>query len=138
MKVNVYITAANVFVMVFGISEAGKLSSLTVFFICVLCRLDFSWFRCPYAVFGEGGIFAIRLSVSPGQDIKLPFFIARINVLFEGLKQHACKYCANSVLVVCFVDNYIQFLIYFVDDTFFFDMFELRLFKLLLFEENCI
>ena len=41
MKVNVSIAAQNVFVMVFGISDSGKLSSLTVFFIVVLCRFDF-------------------------------------------------------------------------------------------------
>ena len=48
----------------------------------------------------EGGIFAIKFCVSPGQEIKLPLLIAVMDMVGAGLKHAAWRNCANSIFVV--------------------------------------
>ena len=77
-----------------GDSDVGKWSS------CVDWRFLFSWLRWSIAVFMEGGIFAIKFVVSPGQEMKFPLFIAVMKVVGAGLKQAAWRNCASSIFVV--------------------------------------
>jgi len=86
----------------------GKKSWFSSFGTCecifVDCKFAFSCRRWPLAVaMVSSKCFVTSDFVSPGHDKKLPFLIACRNADFFGLKQEACKYCANSSFVLLFV-----------------------------------
>ena len=85
------------FVLVFGLSDFGKLSSLSGIPVLVDCRLHRSCVRWPLAVWIDGGIFSISFGMRPGQEMKLPFCAAKMRVDFAGLK-HPLEAPENRML----------------------------------------
>ena len=75
-----------------------KSDSVSIDVVLVDCKLLRSWSKCPFSVAIVVGNSFLKLMVSiAGQEIKLPFWMAFVNVDIQGEKQHACQYLARSV-----------------------------------------